>query len=129
MTAYATVRQYRDWSGDQLTPDSIVSVKLDRATEDIDQALIAAVYQTDSNGMPVDAVIIDVLQRATSAQAQYLLAVNDDAGVKREFSSVSAGGVSVSRSGKPPALPPVGPRALQILRTAGAQPAAALIGW
>jgi len=107
MTAYATVSQYRAWSGDTLTPDGIVSVKLDRASEDIDQALIAAVYATDSNGMPTDARITDVLRRATSAQAQYLLAVNDDAGVKREYSSVSAGGVSVSRSGKAPALPPI----------------------
>lgn len=128
---YASVAQYRNWSGDASTPQQRISVALQRATEQIDVALVAAVYGTDADGMPLDAGLANVLVRATSAQAQYLIAVNDDAGVKREYASISVGGVSYSRApnmaGK--ALPPICPSALAILRVAGVLPAAPLISW
>lgn len=128
---YATVKQYRDWSGDQYTPAQVISVKLRRATEDIDVALVAAVYRTDADGMPLDPSLANVLVRATSAQCQYLLANNDDSGIKREFSSTSVGGVSATRAASMQgrALPPVAPRALSILRVAGVLPAAPLVNW
>lgn len=128
---YATVEQYQAWSGDQITPTMVVATKLQRASEDIDVALVAAVYATDADGMPTDPGLVDTLVRACSAQAQYLIAHNDDAGVKREYASTNVGGVSVSRAAsmQAPALPPLAPRALSILRVSGVLPSAPLINW
>jgi hypothetical protein len=72
-----------------------------------------------------------VLVRATSAQVAYLLAQNDDTGIKREYSSTTVGGVSAVRSAKMQggALQPIAPRALAILRVAGVLPAAPLVSW
>jgi hypothetical protein len=128
---YASAAQYRAWSGDQVTPAQRVSVALQRATEQMDVALVAAVYRTDADGMPLDAGLANVLARATSAQAQYIIAVNDDANVKREYAATSVGGVSASRAARMQglALPPVAPQALAILRVAGVLPAAPLVNW
>ena len=65
---YASVAEYRAWSGDAYTPAQIVQVKLQRATEDIDVALVAAVYRVDADGMPLDPQLANVLVRATSAR-------------------------------------------------------------
>jgi hypothetical protein len=128
---YASVQQYRNWSGDNATPSQRVQVCLQRATEQIDHALIAAVYRTDADGMPQDAMLANALMRATSAQAQYIIAINDDANLKREYASISAGGVSVSRAqaGQSMALPPICPQALAILHVVGILPASPLIHW
>jgi hypothetical protein len=128
---YASVAQYRAWSGDQLTPQFRVQTALQRATEQMDVALVAAVYRTDADGMPLDPGLANVLVRATSAQAQYILALNDDANVKREYASTSVGGVSATRAAgmMALALPPIAPQALAILRVAGVLPAAPLINW
>lgn len=128
---YASVQQYRAWSGDTWTPAEIITVKLQRATEDIDVALTAAVYRTDADGMPLDPQLVNVLVRATSAQCQYLIAQNDDTGIKREYSSTSIGGVSAVRSARMQGMwmQPIAPRALQILRVEGVLPAAPLISW
>lgn len=128
---YATLSQYRAWSGDVWTPDQIVTVTLQRASEDIDNALIGAVYAVNANGMPTDAMAIDVFSRACCAQCQFLLADNDVTGVKRQYTSMAAGGVTASRAPAMTAmvLPPLAPRAAQILHTAGVLQSAALINW
>ena len=128
---YATVLQYQSWSGDTLTPEALVAVKLQRASEDIDNALIGAVYAVNANGMPTDAMTIDAFMRACCAQCQFLLAENDDAGIKRQYSSTSMGGVTQSRAAAMTAmvLPPLAPRAAQILHVAGVLGSAALINW
>ena len=128
---YASVAQYRAWSGDTWTPSQIIQVKLQRATEDIDVALVAAVYRVDADGMPLDPQLANVLVRATSAQTQYLLDQNDDSGIKREYASTNVGGVSATRSAKMQGgwMQPIAPRALQILRVEGVLPAAPLINW
>jgi len=128
---YASVAQYRAWAGDTYTPAQIVTVKLQRASEDLDLALVAAVYRVDADGMPLDPGLANVLVRACSAQCQYLLDANDDSGIKREYASTSVGGVSASRtrSSQGGALPRLCPRALSILRVNGVLPAAPLISW
>ena len=128
---YASVAQYRAWSGDAYTPSQVIQVKLQRASEDMDLALVAAVYRTDADGMPLDPQLVNVLVRATSAQVQYLLAQNDDSGIKREYSSTSVGGVSASRAASQQggALPRLAPRALSILRVEGVLPSAPLVNW
>jgi hypothetical protein len=128
---YASVAQYRSWSGDTWTPDRRITIALQRATEDIDMALVSAVYRVDADGMPQDASVASVFMRATCAQCQYVIAHNDDAGVKGEYASTSIAGVSATRaqSMQGRALPSVAPRALEILRVNGVLPAAALISW
>lgn len=128
---YCTVAQYQAWSGDSLTPTAIVTTKLMRASEDIDIALVGAVYATDADGMPTSAQLLGVLVRATAAQAQYLIANNDDTGIKREFSNTNVGGVSLSRAQgmQAPTFTPLCNRALQILHVEGVLPAAPLVNW
>ena len=128
---YASVAQFRNWSGDLGTPSQRVQVALQRASEQMDMALVAAVYRVDADGMPHDAGLVNVLVRATSAQAQYIIAVNDDANVKREYASTTVAGVAMSRAAgmQSMALPPIAPQALAILRVAGVLPAAPLINW
>jgi hypothetical protein len=128
---YATASQYQAWSGDLYTPGALVTVALQRASEDIDNALIGAVYAVNANGMPADAMVIGTFMRACCAQCQFLLADNDPAGIKRMYVSTSMGGVSQTRAAAVTAmaLPPLAPRAAQILHTAGVLQSAALISW
>lgn len=128
---YASVAQYRAKTGDQWTPDASVQQRLQLGSEQLDVALVAAVYSTDADGMPTDPGLVDTLSRACCEQARYLIAHNDDAMVKREYSSTNVGGVSVSRATAMQALslPPIAPQALAILRVAGILPAAPLVNW
>jgi hypothetical protein len=128
---YATLDAYRAWSGDTITPDLLVSVTLQRASEDIDNALIGAVYAVNGNGMPTDAMVIHAVSRATCAQCQYLLADNDPTLVKKQYTTTNVGGVATTRAASTvaPQFPLLGPRAAQILHIAGVLPSAALIAW
>jgi hypothetical protein len=128
---YASVAQYRAWSADQFTPDGLVTTALRRATEVIDRVLIGAVYATDADGMPTDAGVVNVFMRATCAQAQFILANNDFANVKSQYSSTSMGGVSQTRasSAQNQVFPPVAPQAAAILQVAGVLPSAPLVNW
>lgn len=128
---YATLDAYRAWSGDAITPDLLVSVTLQRASEDIDNALIGAVYQVNQNGMPVDAMVIDAISRACCAQCAYLLADNDPTGVKHQYTSTNVGGVQAVRAASTvaPQFPLLAPRAAQILHITGVLPSATLIAW
>lgn len=128
---YATVAQYRNKTGDQFTPDATVQRRLQLASEQLDLALIGAVYAVDGDGMPTDPGLVDTLVRACCEQVLFLNAHNDDAQVKREYASTNVGGVSVTRSAamQARALPPLGPQALAILRVSGVLPSAPLINW
>lgn len=128
---YASVGQYRGETGDQWTPQDRVQRALRRGSETIDRALIGAQYAVDANGMPTDPGIINILMRATAAQAEFDLANNDPAHVKSQYSSTSVGGISATRtaSAQGQALPPLAPNAAQILQTVGALPGAPLLGW
>jgi hypothetical protein len=129
--AYASIAQYRSWSGDQFSPDDLVTTALRRATEVIDRVLIGAVYATDPDGMPTDAGVLNVFMRATCAQGQFILANNDFANVKSQYSSTSMGGVSQTRAAaaQNQMFPPVAPQAAAILQVAGVLPSAPLVNW
>ena len=128
---YASVAQYRQFTGDQWTPTQRVQPALQAATETIDRSLIGARYAVDANAMPTDAGIQNVFMRATCAQAQFDIANNDPAHVKSQYSSVNVSGVSSTRtaSAQGQVFPPLAPRAAQILQTVGALPGAPLLGW
>jgi hypothetical protein len=128
---YASVADYRNRTNDQNTPAARVQVALQLASEDIDRALIAAVYRTDADGMPLDPQLVNVLRRATAAQAQYVIDVGDDSDVKREYASTSIAGLSQTRapSMQGNALRPICTQALGILHVSGVLPSAPLINW
>jgi hypothetical protein len=129
---YATYDQYVTFPPiDRVTPPDMVDDYLALASEAIDLAVIAAVYDTDDNSMPTDPTVIDVFARATCAQAQFMIGLLDPAGIKGRYTSRSAAGVSTSAAPGTTGLPfvPLGPRTLMILQTSGALPSAALIGW
>lgn len=129
--AYATIAQYRTETGDQWTPDSLVGPVLRRATDVIDWAITGAVYPVDGNGMPSRAPDALLFARATCAQCQFMLADNDPTGVKAQYASTNAGGVSVSRTAAAQAqvYPRLAPAAAVILQNAGPLPGAPYVGW
>lgn len=128
---YATIANYRAWSLDAITPDDRVTWQLARASEDIDRALIGAVYPVDANGMPTDADDIQTFQDATCAQVAFRQELSDDTGAASRNDSTSIGGISIHRAAGTAALamPPLGPEALKILHLAGAVGVAGMTNW
>ncbi|MFF2922730.1 hypothetical protein ACFVTP_10055 [Streptomyces celluloflavus] len=121
---YATPEQLAAWTG-QTAPDDAERL-LARASEDIDSALLTAVYAVDEDGDPTDPKIAAALGDATCAQVEYWLATGDDGtGAAGHWDAVSIGPVSLSgRSSAPPAASGVelAPRAARALRRVGLVP-------
>lgn len=63
MPLYATLQQYRDWSGDQSA--ELTQRDLTRASRLITAATAGAVYTTDSNGLPTNTATLAALREAT----------------------------------------------------------------
>ncbi|MEV1003405.1 hypothetical protein [Nonomuraea sp. NPDC050202] len=119
MVVYANAADYTDYTGEP-APDGIDTV-LARASERIDELLVAAVYDVDPvTKLPTDPDEAEAIMRATCAQAAWSLAVGDPYGVAAAFSDVKIGSVSLKRAeggGSGPARH--APDAGAILRTAG----------
>lgn len=94
--AYATVGQLTDVLG--YAPAN-ASVLLDRASRDIDRALLTAVYDN------TDATIVAALQAATIEQVAWRLEMGNDRGISHDnlatASGPAAGAITVGRSGAP----------------------------
>ncbi|MET7633425.1 hypothetical protein ACWCW2_39325 [Streptomyces sp. NPDC001773] len=68
-----------------------------RAGEDVDSALLTAIYPVDDDGDPTDPEISAALGSATCAQVEFWLAAGDDGtGAQGRWDSVSIGPVSLS---------------------------------
>ncbi|WP_405018170.1 hypothetical protein OHV05_15385 [Kitasatospora sp. NBC_00070] len=122
--AYATPAQLAEWTGQPAPPGA--ERLLARASEDVDSALLHAVYPVDSTGAPTDPAHVAALVAATCAQVEYQLAAGDDGtGAASRWQSVSAGSISLSTSAPAPAGGAVdlAPRARRALQRAG------LTGW
>ncbi|MEV5086875.1 hypothetical protein AB0N18_02810 [Streptomyces griseoincarnatus] len=121
---YATPEQFTAWTGQQ--PPADIERLLARASEDVDAALVTAVYATDALGMPTDPRVIQALADATCAQVEYQQATGDDGtGAAGRWGSVSLGPVSLGdRRDGPTAAGDVdlAPRAHRTLRGAGLLP-------
>lgn len=129
---YATPEQLVAWTG-QSAPAGAERL-LARASEDIDAALLTAIYATDAAGFPTDAAVQCALADATCAQVEYWLAIGSDGVTTAEqWDSVSIGPVSLSGRSNVPPTPAVingveiAPRALRVLRTAGLLPGEVLL--
>jgi hypothetical protein len=95
LRVYATPEQLAAWLGKPAPADA--DRLLARASEDIDDALLTAVYRTDAAGMPVSPRIRAALTAAVCAQVEYQLAGGDDGtGAAGKWDSVSIGPVSMS---------------------------------
>ncbi|MFF3353380.1 hypothetical protein ACFYWN_12145 [Streptomyces sp. NPDC002917] len=121
---YATPAELAAYTGQPAPADA--DRLLARASQDIDDALSAAVYCTDSAGMPTDPRIIAALSDATCAQVEYQQATGDDGtGAAGRWDSVSLGPVSLSgRKDTPRGAADVdlAPRADRTLRRNGLLP-------
>ncbi|MFF9284865.1 head-tail connector protein [Streptomyces griseosporeus] len=121
---YATPADLAAWTGQPAPPDA--ERLLGRASEDIDRALLTAVYDTGADGMPTETDVRDALRDATCAQVEYQQATGDDGtGAAGRWDSVSLGPVSLSgRRGASTATGGVdlGPRAEGALRAVGLLP-------
>ncbi|WP_405195175.1 hypothetical protein [Streptomyces anulatus] len=120
---YATPQQLADATGQPAPADAVRL--LTRASEDVEDALRTAVYDTDATGMPTDPDVRDALAAATCAQVEYVTAQGgDDTGAAGQWDSVSIGPVSMSdRKGGPVgSAVDIGPRALRTLTRAGLLP-------
>ncbi|MFD3911203.1 hypothetical protein [Streptomyces sp. NPDC058603] len=121
---YATPEQLATYTGTP-TPEGVERL-LARASEDVDAALLTAVYSVDDDGDPTDPAVADALAAAVCAQVEYQTAMGDDGtGAAGAWDSVSIGPVALSgRTSGPPSASGVdlAPRAHRALRTAGLLP-------
>ncbi|MGC5398080.1 hypothetical protein ACPXCP_20390 [Streptomyces sp. DT20] len=121
---YATPEQLAEQTGQPAPADA--ERLLRRASEDVDDALRTAIYDTDSAGMPTEPAIVDALAAATVAQVEYVTEQGgDDTGAAGQWDSVSIGPVSMSGRRGGPASPDevdLGPRALRTLYRSGLLP-------
>jgi hypothetical protein len=71
---------------------------LTRASEDVDDALLTAVYDVDTAGMPTGAAVVEALKLATCAQAVHMLRTGTDDGDDglTAYDSVSIGSITLS---------------------------------
>ncbi|KAB7834062.1 hypothetical protein [Streptomyces mobaraensis] len=121
---YATPEQLAAWTH---TPAPAGAEQLlARASEDVEAALLTAVYPVDADGAPAEQRVAEALRDAVCAQVEWQLATGDDGtGAMGRWDSVSIGPVSLSgRRPGPPAASGVdlAPRAHRVLRRAGLLP-------
>ncbi|MET9468491.1 hypothetical protein ABZY44_27630 [Streptomyces sp. NPDC006544] len=120
---YATPEQFTAWSGKPAPPDA--DRLLTRASEDVDDALTTALYDTDGMGMPTEPAVVAAFADAVCAQVEYQLAAGTDGtGADDRWDSVSLGPVAMSgrRTGtQAPGTVDLAPRAYRALTRAGLQ--------
>ncbi|KOX16570.1 MULTISPECIES: hypothetical protein [unclassified Streptomyces] len=121
---YATPEALAAWLGTPAPADAERLIA--RAGEDIDSALLTAVYRVDEDGDPTEPDIAAALSAATCAQVEWWLATGDDgSGAADRWGSVSIGPVSLSdrkTSAAGASGVELAPRARRALRRAGLEP-------
>ena len=117
---YASTGDYAEWIGTAPPPGARRA--LAAASRAIDELLLTAVYDVDSEGLPTDAAVAAALRDATCAQAAYQTATGDPAGVGAgHITQAQIGSVSFQRRGSGGQDTPgrYSPQAVQILQQAG----------
>ncbi|MFC8584222.1 hypothetical protein ACFUGD_06655 [Streptomyces sp. NPDC057217] len=117
---YATPEQLTEWTGEPAPADA--ERLLTRASEDIDDALLTAVYAVDSDGMPTKPAVVQALADATCAQVEYRQETGDSGtGAAGQWDSVSLGPVAMSgrRTTAAPGDVDLGDRARRALERVG----------
>lgn len=70
---------------------------LARASEAVEDLTAAAVYPTDSGGLPTDDTHVTAMRDATCAQVVWWLDTGDELGTAGQWGNVAAGSISLSR--------------------------------
>lgn len=124
--AYATVAQLTAWLDPTPVPDD-AERQLDRASQLIDRATVAAVYDV-TDGTATDADVLQALADSTCAQVAWWMATGDELGDVGRWTSVSIGSASLSTGGGSGggSTRRLAPAAAEILVTAGLVPAVTL---
>ncbi|MGW7197224.1 hypothetical protein [Streptomyces chryseus] len=121
---YATPEQLTAWTGQPAPTDA--DRLLARASEDVDDALLAAIYDTDAQGMPTEPDVVQALADATCAQVEYQQETGDSGtGAAGQWDNVKIGPVALSgRRSSPQSAGSVdlAPRAGRALARAGLLP-------
>lgn len=98
---YATVDDFTDF----LDPDPVpanASRMLREASREVEDMTLTAFYETDTNGYPTDAEVIEAFRDATCAQAEFARASGDSNSVgANQYHSVSIGSVQLTRGYDP----------------------------
>jgi len=124
MRIYATVEEFADFLDPDPVPANAARL-LKNASRRLDVLLLGARYDTDTDGMPTAANLVDLLREGVCLQAQYIADLDDETGANANISTQTVGSVTVTR-----ALSLVGggtprdsPELLDLLRTSGLVPA------
>lgn len=117
MRVYATPEDLADYAGPGVV-DADSPRLLARAAELVDALLVAAVYDTDPDGLPVDPQVRDALRRATCALVQWWAETGDPTGAGGQFSEAQLGTLRLKRNDTN-TTPEIAPAAVRILATAG----------
>jgi hypothetical protein len=119
--AYATTADLEAWLDPEPLPPNAERL-LEEASDDLDEVLIGAVYDTDEDGQPTDPDVAEMLRKATVRQVHWMMRRDDETGADSDVQSMTVGQRSFTRRTVGSAAgttPKVGPRAAQILRTSG----------
>jgi hypothetical protein len=116
MRTYATVADLIEYAGSDVeTTDS--PRLLARASELVDSLLVAAVYETDPDGMPLDKQVRDAVKRATCALVEWWGETGDPTGAGGQYVESQIGTVRLKRADT--AASEIAPSAVRVLATAG----------
>jgi hypothetical protein len=117
MRVYATTADLVEYAGPDVVGEDSPRL-LARASELVDSLLVAAVYETDPDGMPVDEQVRDALQRATCALVEWWDETGDPTGAGGQYIESQIGTVRLKRADNDRA-PEMAPATVRILATAG----------
>lgn len=115
MRVYATPADLTTYAGPTVVDDDSPRL-LARASELVDSQLLAAVYDTNADGHPVDPQVRVALRDATCAVVEWWQDTGDSTGAGAQFTESQIGTLRLKRTNPPPDLPPA---AARILTTAG----------
>jgi hypothetical protein len=99
---YATPEEYAAWlypDDEAPVPPAGATRALRAASGRIDELLLTAHYDTDTDGKPTDADVAEALMEATCAQADYQKGIGDanSTGAPQQWASVGIGSARLSR--------------------------------
>src|SRR6476469_10025609 len=117
MRVYASPADLADYAGSDVVGEDSPRL-LARASELVDSLLVTAIYDTASDGLPVDEQLRDALKRATCALVQWWDETGDPTGAGGQYVESQIGTVRLKRSDIVMA-PEIAPAAVRILATAG----------
>jgi hypothetical protein len=93
---YATVEELTEFLKPKPVPADAAQL-LARASRDVDKALLCAVYDVDTAGMPTAPAVAQALKEATLEQAAWRMRMGDGASSAGKWSRVAIGSANLER--------------------------------